>query len=284
MKIFYSKHDEKIPYFNIPYLIPVQSGTANSDRKFDIQYHDNDGSDNISEKNDYFAELSVQYFIYKNLEFDDNEIIGLFQEKRMLLDNYLINTQESVNFINAPGNPTKFIRYNINKEKINDIKYLILKDNYDFSYYDFITRHTTFYLPLIPVKDYFCINNDSRILNFAIEAIYKYYPDYILPLNDMLNYTNLNLMDNVFVTKWKNFKAYSKWLFDILLHVDKQMMKVDPNFEVTKQIRKNLYEKKVVGSLSYKTYAWLAEHLFIVWILKNRMIRIEKWIGEFYFK
>ena len=136
---------------------------------------------------------------------------------------------------------------------------------------------------MIPVKNYFSINNDIRVLEFAIDAIYKYYPDYISPLNDMLDYTNLNIMDNIFVSKWKNFKLYSKWLFDILLYVDEQMMKVDPTFEVTKQIRKKLYDKKISPSLAYKTYAWLAEHLFIVWILKNRMIRIEKWIGEFYF-
>ena len=284
MKIFYAKHVDIIKSFNIPYLIPIQSGTANSKEKFDC-IHDDDKPDNISAKNELFAELSVQYFIWKNMDFDEEEPIGLFQEKRMLLDNFMINDQRTIQFINAPGNPTKFIRYTIDKNDAPEyIKAIVLKDNYDFSYYDFITRHSTFYLPLLPVKQYFSINNDIRVLKFAIEAIQKYYPDYEAPLNDMLDYTNLNIMDNVFVAKWKNFKAYSKWLFDILLYVDENMMKVDPEFEVTKNIRKNLYERKIAGSYSIKTYAWLAEHLFIVWLLKNRMIRIEKWLGEFTFK
>lgn len=285
MKIFYAKHNEIIPYFDIPYLIPIQSGTSNSERKFNIKYHDNDSIDNISDKNELYAELSVQYFIYKNLDFDDEEPIGLFQEKRMLLDNFIAADFEAISYLNRAGNPTNFIRFSIKNNEINErIKSVILNDNYDFSYYDFITRHTTFFMPLLPVKDYFKINNDKRTLQFAIDAIYRYYPDYVAPLNDMLNYTNLNVMDNVFVAKWKYFKAYSKWLFDILFYVDENMRKVDPEFLELKKIRKNLFDKHIVGSLSYKTYAWLAEHLFIVWLLKNRMVRIEKWMGEFYFK
>lgn len=74
MKIFVAAHRKDLLIPNLSYLIPVQSGTALANERFDGWIHDDDGIDNISNKNPLYAELDVQYYIWKNMNFDDEEI------------------------------------------------------------------------------------------------------------------------------------------------------------------------------------------------------------------
>ena len=65
INIFCTYHyQDGYPLFQSDIYIPIQTGAANSDVDFGI-LKDNDG-DNISEKNDFFAELTATYWVWKN--------------------------------------------------------------------------------------------------------------------------------------------------------------------------------------------------------------------------
>ncbi|MCH5284835.1 MAG: DUF4422 domain-containing protein [Akkermansiaceae bacterium] len=66
---------------------PIQTGAAISDVRFDDMMHDDDG-ENISEKNDYFCELTAIYWAWKNYDKLGNpEYIGFMHNRRHFIFN-----------------------------------------------------------------------------------------------------------------------------------------------------------------------------------------------------
>ena len=79
IKIFISCHKKcYIPKHDL--LVPIQVGSALSNKRFANMLHDDEG-ENISEKNKSYCELTAQYWAWKNAEAD---YYGFFHYRRYM--------------------------------------------------------------------------------------------------------------------------------------------------------------------------------------------------------
>ena len=69
IKFFVSMHKESaMP--DLPMIYPIQVGAALAKKRFDGVLHDDEGTDNVSELNKSYCEMTAQYWAWKNVEAD----------------------------------------------------------------------------------------------------------------------------------------------------------------------------------------------------------------------
>lgn len=198
-------------------------GVGSNKDNINCECYDNQG-DNISEKNSSYCELTAQYYIWKN---SSSNIVGLTHYRRQFYNNvfsFLLNKQLSEKRINKT-----LKKYDVILPK----KYTINNSNlYDF------------YKEEHHIKD----------LNMCGEIIKKLYPDYYDSF-EKLKKINQGVACNMIITSKAIYDAYSKWLFDILFEVEK-------NIDISDY---DNYQKRVFGFLS--------ERLLNVYLLKNNHLK-----------
>lgn len=151
-----------------------------------------DTGDNISYKNPNYCELTGMYWMWKNSEAKDDEIIGLCHYRR-----YFIKNIFSVNFEN-------YLKY-------DDIEKIMKK-------YDIILPARKMYKTQI--KNTFNGAPSKEDMEKTKECIERLYPEYIESWNDFLNQKKSYLY-NMFIAKKSIMDEYFKWLFDILFELEK---------------------------------------------------------------
>ena len=108
-------------------IIPVQTGRAIADEVFEKMIGDNEG-ENISEKNDKYSELTLQYWVWKNYEvIGTPEYVGFMHHRRHFIFNdkpYSTDIEGCVPFRNIDD--SYLSRINLNE---NDIKRFV--EGYD---------------------------------------------------------------------------------------------------------------------------------------------------------
>lgn len=201
IKILVCAHkDVKLP--ENKYFFPIQAGAALHELIPGFT-GDNTG-DNISEKNPHFCELTCHYWAWKNLKTD---IIGLNHYRRYF-DFYRpwpsFSPDRSFTTIDYIDRPYKFP----NLEKILETCDIILPPK-RFYPYDVATQYSAFH-----------IVNDLRILR---EVIADLTPDYLPAFDTLMHKQNGYSGYNMFITRWKHFDGYSKWLFKVLFEVERRV-------------------------------------------------------------
>lgn len=166
-------------------FIPILNGSASHDD--DFGYQRDDVGDNISNLNEYYAELTGEYWVWKH---SDSDIVGFCHYRRYFAKNILL--------------------HNIDGSEINNI----LKD------YDII-------LPKKKHLSKSNIDNIREAYqNFGIgtkleeydkvrEILSEFYPDYLNAYDDVLN-SNGCYWYNMFICNKSLADKYFEWLFDIL--------------------------------------------------------------------
>lgn len=213
IEIYVSCHKESyVP--NNSLLIPIQVGTALSNKKLEGMLYDNVG-DNISEKNKYYCELTAQYWAWKNTNAD---YYGFFHYRRYLSfeEEYLIdaNTEN--------GLPKPYVTYEsisddvMEKICLDEAKMRELIEQYDI---------------LVPIKEknncsvyeQYKVASFHNIEDFDIilDIVKEKYPEFTDAMNTYLN-SNKNYYCNMYIMKREIFEKYCSWLFDILLEHEKR--------------------------------------------------------------
>ena len=185
--------------------------------------------DNISSKNYTYCELTAMYHIWKHSNAD---IKGLCHYRRYFTSHQYLSEALSYTIKKYP-----FILSGKKIEKILNNHDLIVgihphKNQSDFDYY----------------KEHHIISD----LNCVKSVIGELYPDYISAFNECLNSDNFYLANMLYAPK-EIFDAYSRWLFDILFEVEKQIDLAG----------RDDYQKRALGFLS--------ERLLKVWVMKNNL-------------
>lgn len=185
IKIIVAAHKEyTMPSEDI--YLPVHVGSALS--KADLSYQrDDDGADNISDKNPYFCELTGIYWAWKNL---DADAVGLVHYRRLFgkkIDN-LLTAPEAIKLLE------------------NSAAILPKKRNY---YIETLYSHYAHTMHVTP-------------LNVTGEIIKEKYPEYY-PEFEKLNTRTSAHMFNMFVMRRDTFDKYCEWLFDILFELEKRV-------------------------------------------------------------
>jgi len=207
IKIFICAHKE-VPLPKHAYFLPIQAGAALHEPIKGYQ-PDNEG-DNISIKNPNFCELTCHYWAWKNLK--NIDIIGLnhyrryfdFKQKwpQFSADKHFIATED---FLNQPY-------------VFSDIESILNK-------YDII----------LPIARHWRVSNTQQYADYHIakdwemlrQIIKEKSPQYIPAFEKTMDHSNKSVGYNMFITHWKHFNAYSKWLFDILFEVECRVPPID---------------------------------------------------------
>ncbi len=184
---------------------------------------DADPKDNISRKNQSFCELTGLYVMMQS----DCDVLGLEHYRRLFMKRKLF-----------------LFRYPFLKEK--DVQKLLTE-------YDLI----------LPQKgqvdgnvyDQYAKDHIKDDLDKTIAIVKKKYPDYVDALQEIMKSNELYFY-NMFIGKSDIIKEYSKWLFDILFELEKQI-------DISER---DTYQKRVFGFLS--------ERLFNVWLKKHGELKI----------
>ena len=242
IKIFTCCHKE-CPTINTNYIEPIHAGKALSELELNM-IGDNTG-ENISERNPYWCELTVLYWMWKNVEAD---YYGLFHYRRYL------------SFSGNVGIFTKIDDEEINKFGWDDSSIKNVCTKYDVLTSPIWTIHPVG-MPenIMTSYEFYANEHFSKDLDIVLDIIKAKYPETLDSVNKALAKKKM-FFANMMIMKKEYFHDYMTWLFDIL-------------FEAEKRINISSYDnyqKRIWGFLAERLANCYVEYL----IDKNKNIRV----------
>ena len=203
IKIFICAHKD-VPLPQHPYFLPIQAGAALHDPI--TGYQPDNAGDNISAKNPHFCELTCHYWAWKNLK--DVDIVGLNHYRRYF------DFQK------------KWPHFSSDKRFIPTDKFL--KRPYIFQNLEEMLHK---YDIILPIARHWRVSNTQQYGDYHIakdwemlrQIIKERSPQYIPAFEKTMDHSNKSVGYNMFITHWKHFNTYSKWLFDILFEVERRV-------------------------------------------------------------
>jgi hypothetical protein len=191
MKIYILTH-KKFDYEEEDIYEPLLNGSASLNE--DFGYTRDDSGDNISELNAYYAELTGQYWVWKN---SNEDIIGFCHYRRFLAKNVLLNKK-------------------LGKEEIEEIltEYDIImpkKNNLTVTNIENIAKS---------YRDGYGVN--PKEYDKLRKVIKEFYPDYLDTFDEVVN-SKWCWWYNMFICKKELADEYFTWLFDILKKMENEV-------------------------------------------------------------
>lgn len=228
VKLFVCCHKRDFYFWGGPY-IPFQVGKKVSKVDLGIA-SDDEGDDNISDKNPWYCELTAQYWIWKNCK--DVDYVGLCHYRRYFdFKPSFFDRIRHYKFVNEDYLPDHL--------KVNE-KILASADVVTVS-------QQSFNLPSYEILCRGHIRQDVRELEKIVQDLY---PEYIEDYRHVIYEENHYFPFNMVIAKKEIYDDYSKWLFDILFELEKRLcIPADP------------YQPRVFGFYSERLlYVYLHHH------------------------
>ena len=225
----YSVFHKDYPIYKNDVIIPIHAGRAlhhDYGRPLLNKMIGDDTGDNISSKNDRYAELTVLYWMWKHSKAD---YVGLMHYRR----SFIIDTS-----VFPEVNQHKFCHDYLCVLGVTHNNLKIMFQHYD------IIAHEKVYLNT-SISNHYRENHNSKDLSLAIRYISDKYPEMLSAMVEALrshNFSNLNM----FIMRKDILDAYCTWLFDVLSHIEPQLSNEDG------------YQKRVAG--------FLGERLWNIWL------------------
>lgn len=222
-KIFVCCHKE-FPVIKSDNIIPIQGGRKISNIKLNMI--GDDTGDNISEKNKSWCELTVLYWMWKNIEAD---AYGLFHYRRFLKLSW--HYREYFN----PLNDSELANLGLTQEKFDRL----------LEKYDIITSPRWNVHPVdLPCNimsnyEFYCRDHYKKDIDIVEDIIKDKFKEYYFPMLDVLT-SKTCFFGNIFIMKKKYFFEFMEWLFAVLEEAEQ---KID--------IRTySVYQKRIFGFLA----------------------------------
>lgn len=243
IKIFVACKEEAYVPDN-PLLFPIQTGATLTKSKFQGMLADDTG-ENISHLNDYYCELSAQFWAWKNVEAD---YYGFFHNRRYLSFNpKLLWETENIGIEFQNFSDEMISRLHLTEEPMRNIiqRYdVIVPRPFNWLAEDHLGITRT-----VECQYGACKEHDTNDLKCAIDILKKMYPDYILTADEYMQYSNGYYL-NMYILKKDIFFSYCEWLFPIL----------DELFRTISFENRSKYGKRAIG--------FVAERLFGIFLTK----------------
>ena len=224
IKIFIACH-KKIPVLKTRIFTPIQTGRANS--PFNLHMIGDDTGDNISYKDKHYAELTVHYWVWKNIP-KDIEWVGFFHYRRYL------------NMAASIYSPDAFFKSNrASCKKFGWYDKYILNFCKD---YDIILPRAFNDLFVNTRNNYeqYCKYHIQKDLDLLIETVKKKYPSYSNSIDKVMNSETIHF-HNIFIMKREIFDNYMEFLFSILFEMENKIDLRDPIYNPPS------YQKRVLA-------------------------------------
>lgn len=208
--------------------------------------HDHQLVDNIADKNPYYCELTALYALWKTGEALPDKSVGLVHYRRRFIDAKPTAYRffEWISRTDGLRNLARnwFFRHEIRYQKAEEIlssgKYDIILPQPERLKYS-VAKH---YAKLHYMNDLEIVRNIIR----------ERYPDYLFAF-DVCIHDNECSPYNMFISRQAVLNQYAPWIFDILSHAE-QLISVEGR-------TKN----------QARVFGFLAERLFNVYVLKNKL-------------
>lgn len=190
--IIYVLTHKKFPYDGNPLYKPLLNGSIFHDD--DFGYLRDDSGDNISDLNPYYAEMTGQYWAWKN---SNAQIIGFCHYRRYFAKTISLKKLEKKDVEEILNDYDIILpnRAHMGMTNIDDIK------------------KSRKYLSYGPYIEEYCKLR---------EIIERYYPDYLKYYDEMLNEKECYWF-NMFICKRELADDYFNWVFDILEKVKNEI-------------------------------------------------------------
>ena len=257
-KIFVAYH-KPASILEEDFIIPIHAGRSctkehkdstsvkEKDLAFLREMEGDDTGDNISDRNNEFNECSMLYWVWKNVDLDHLDFVGLFQYRRQLILNDVFDKAKN-NFEKKVYKCVHFkkigkgfgAKIGVTEENIINLLHQydcivpystdLAAMNISSSYEDWVRK-----IPGVHVNDLVALE----------ELVSKMYPEMAKAFNEYLNAPKKK-MYQIFIAKPAVMKDYCKWLFGIL-------------FEIDKKIDSNMYSvngKRTIGYLAEILYGF----------------------------
>ena len=254
---FYYKETE-IPVSNELY-IPVMAG--NNLRPLNDNFTGDDTGESISEKNNYYSELTGLYWVWKNTR---QEIVGSCHYRRYFtakksplkyrIENFLLFATwfyKKRKGIIYTRKINRFRDYILTETEITEIMQtcdVILPQKREFKY---------------SIKEHFRKYHDLNDLKIVEDIIKSVFPEYIDAFHKTMN-GNFLYSNNMFIMGNEEFNRLMNWLFAIL-------------FEFESRINIQNY-----AGYQQRVFGFMSERLITVWI-NHQNLRIKE-LPVIYFK
>lgn len=201
---------------DFPFLYNVYAGSTLHNDSFSDMIADNSG-ENISEKNLYYCELTVQYYAWKNV---DTDYLGFFHSRRYLSFNHQTLVNKSYPNRNLPNaySVEKFpTRELLEKYGYNEQKILSLLESYPVISTLPENMAETARKRFIRTQI-----NGKHELELIETKLKMNYPEFLPAFEEYMASKYLYFC-NMFVMRKDIFNQYCSWLFDILEYVDENL-------------------------------------------------------------
>lgn len=231
IKIFVCCHKE-FPVLKSDNIIPIQGGRKISNIKLNMI--GDDTGDNISEKNKSWCELTVLYWMWKNIEAD---AYGLFHYRRFL--NLSWHYKEYFD----PLNESELANLGLTQKNINRLleKYdIITSPKWDVHPVDLPSDIMSNY-------EFYCRDHYKKDIDVVEDIIKDKFKEYYFPMLDVLT-SKTCFFGNIFIMKKKYFFEFMEWIFAVLEEAEE---KIDIKTY-------SVYQKRIFG--------FLAERLLNVYV------------------
>ena len=131
LKVYVSTFNKKC-YNLMPYMVPIEVGAAGRS-EFLYDLHDDSG-DNISEKNEYYGELTGLYWIWKNSDLQPEDYIGFYHYNKHfdLNESEITSKMKDNDFIVLYNKVEKFISLRHNQRFYDQVAEEYCPDFYRF--------------------------------------------------------------------------------------------------------------------------------------------------------
>lgn len=228
--------------------VPVWAGKNKQPETKD--FTGDDTGENISEKNNYYSELSGLFWVWKNTR---SEIVGSCHYRRYFtthVEPFLYRAKRLLFYPAGLWKKRFGLIYTANfeywKPKIlNETEVESLLQTYDAILpVRRLLKHS--------IKEHYNKFHNPEDLQILRNLLNEYFPDYVESFDEMMNHNRL-FANNMFVMKWKTFDKLMTWLFFILF-----------KFEQSVNLKEYQgYQQRIFGFLS--------ERLITLWIIHNQI-------------
>lgn len=216
IKIFCTYHYlDDYPIFKSDIYEPIQTGASSMD--YDYGFLKDNTGDNISDKNEFYAELTASYWVWKNYikEHPEVEYIGTAHHYNHL--NF-----SDIEILQRQGFSKKSTKefeeqFNIecNSENVyfSDFDIIMPKKEYYDKYSNF-EKNVTLY-------SQYCMHHPQEQYHMFEDIIREWHPEQAQYLEKLRNMQEFYL-GNTFVMKTELFVDYMEWLFPMLFEQEKR--------------------------------------------------------------
>lgn len=209
-------------------LTPIHVGRALARKRMDTENSEyqwflknmigDDTGDNISEKNDFYNELTSLYWAWKNYnELGNPDYIGMMHYRR-----HFILHENEIDVVSFDGmNEHYFDEINYSPEKLQEL----LRDC------DFVAHIGK----VNNIYKHYLENHRREDLDTVLDILYKLYPEY-KEIAEEYFAGNLSNFCNMFIFSRELFFNYCEWIFSILEEFEKRIDTRNKRFFISERL------------------------------------------------